>query len=33
MEYKVKLSIDKSEQIVYVAHVYYGERNYIDDLM
>lgn len=36
MEYKVKLTqefIDESEQIVYVAHIYYGGRNYIDDLM
>lgn len=31
--YIILYTIDEFEQIVYVAHVYYGERNYIDDLM
>lgn len=31
--YVVLYTIDENEQIVYVAHVYYSGRNYIDDLM
>lgn len=31
--YVILYSIDESEQIVYVAHIYYSGRNYIDDLM
>lgn len=31
--YVILYTIDESEQIVYVAHIYYGGRNYIDDLM
>lgn len=31
--YVILYTIDDSERIVYVAHIYYGGRNYIDDLM
>ncbi len=31
--YVILYTIDEYEQIVYVAHVYYCGRNYIDDLM
>lgn len=31
--YVILYTIDNFERIVYVAHIYYGGRNYIDDLM
>ena len=31
--YVVLYTIDEYEKIVYIAHIYYGGRNYIDDLM
>ena len=33
MEYSIKLVdqfLDELEKIVYVAHIYYGSRNYLD---
>lgn len=31
--YIILYTIDEDEQIVYVTHIYYGGRNYIDDLL
>jgi mRNA-degrading endonuclease RelE of RelBE toxin-antitoxin system len=31
--YIILYTIDEFEKVVYVAHIYYGGRNYIDDLM
>jgi len=30
--YVILYTIDETEKIVYVAHIYYGGRNYIDNL-
>ena len=31
--YVILYTIDKAEETVYVAHIYYGGRNYIDNLV
>ena len=31
--YVILYTIDKQEKNIYIAHIYYGGRNYIDDLL
>jgi len=31
--YVIVYTIDEKEKIVYIAHIYYGQRNYIDNLL
>lgn len=31
--YVILYTIDENEKTIYVAHIYYGGRNYIDDLL
>ncbi len=31
--YIILYTIDENKKIIYVAHIYYGGRNYIDDLL
>ena len=35
MEYNIQLAeeFDETEKTIYIAHIYYGGRNYIDDLL
>ena len=31
--YSILYTIEETKKVVYVAHIYYGGRNYIDDLL
>jgi addiction module RelE/StbE family toxin len=31
--YIILYTIEESKKVVYIAHIYYGARNYMDDLM